>query len=132
MRVPTGGPMSVVPRLLRAGRAFIGRRAPSALPLPAVAPPLECASRRSQLAACLPPGSVAVVPANAVPLMSQNIPYRARPNSDLLYLTGYTEPDAALVLAKDRSNAVSATLLIAVRGGAVPVRDIDRPITIFF
>ncbi|KNC49582.1 xaa-Pro aminopeptidase 3 [Thecamonas trahens ATCC 50062] len=58
----------------------------------------EYADRVAALASKLPARSAAVFPAAPVPIMSNDVPYRYRQNSDLLYLCGFEEPHAALMV----------------------------------
>ena len=48
------------------------------------------------------PGSIALVPGAGTRLRNRDTEYLFRQDSDLLYLTGFTEPDAVLVLAPGR------------------------------
>ncbi|MEQ8858341.1 MAG: Xaa-Pro aminopeptidase [Pseudomonadales bacterium] len=66
--------------------------------------PAEYARRRAALMGMMTPGSVAVVPAAAVRLRNRDTEYLFRQDSDFLYLTGFAEPDAVLVLAPGRSH----------------------------
>lgn len=52
----------------------------------------------------LPERSVVICMAGRVKSMSGNIFYRFRQDSNFLYLTGFQEPDAAVVLEKDSSS----------------------------
>ncbi len=52
----------------------------------------------------MPPGSVAVVPAAGIRLRNRDTEYLFRQDSDFHYLTGFTEPDAVLVLAPGREH----------------------------
>ncbi|MFB6261195.1 MAG: aminopeptidase P N-terminal domain-containing protein, partial [Thiohalorhabdaceae bacterium] len=46
-------------------------------------------------------GGVAILPNASVSLRNRDVEYPFRPNSDFLYLTGFTEPDAVAVLIPD-------------------------------
>ena len=46
-------------------------------------------------------GGVAILPNASVSLRNRDVEYPFRPNSDFLYLTGFTEPDAVAVLVPD-------------------------------
>jgi Xaa-Pro aminopeptidase len=50
------------------------------------------------------PGSIAMVPAASVRLRNRDTEYLFRQDSDFLYLTGFVEPDAVLVLAPGREH----------------------------
>jgi Xaa-Pro aminopeptidase len=58
------------------------------------------AQRRERLMAQMD-GGVAVLPNASVALRNRDVEYPFRPNSDFLYLTGFTEPDAVAVLIPD-------------------------------
>ena len=62
----------------------------------------EYARRRARLIAGLPEGSVAIVPAAREQLRSRDTYFPFRQDSDFLYLTGFDEPEALLVLAPGR------------------------------
>jgi hypothetical protein len=62
----------------------------------------EFAARRRQLAAMLPAGAVAVLPATPLVYMAGVIPYPYRPGADFLYLTGVAQPYAVAVLDANR------------------------------
>ncbi|MFW6093043.1 MAG: Xaa-Pro aminopeptidase [Pseudomonadota bacterium] len=66
--------------------------------------PSEYERRRRALMGMMAPGSVALVPAAGVRLRNRDTEYPFRQNSDFLYLTGFTEPDAVLVLAPGREH----------------------------
>ncbi|KAH6915471.1 peptidase M24 [Coprinopsis sp. MPI-PUGE-AT-0042] len=61
----------------------------------------EYDARRKRLMDSLPDNSVVVSVAAPVKYMSKNIFYKYRQNSDFWYLTGFEEPDSALVLGKE-------------------------------
>ncbi|MEW5248324.1 aminopeptidase P N-terminal domain-containing protein [Microbulbifer sp. 2201CG32-9] len=63
----------------------------------------EYARRRARLIAGLPQGSLAVVPAAREQLRSRDTYFPFRQDSDFLYLTGFAEPEALLVLVPDRA-----------------------------
>jgi Xaa-Pro aminopeptidase len=60
----------------------------------------EFAERRQLLVDLLEPGAVAVFPATMHYMMTNDIPYNYRPNSDLYYLTGFSEPECLAVLKR--------------------------------
>lgn len=58
----------------------------------------EYKARRGKLAARLPAGSIAVIPAASEVLRNGDSHYRFRQDSDFYYLTGFNEPDALLLI----------------------------------
>lgn len=66
--------------------------------------PAEYRRRRTALMNQMTPGSIAVVPGATVRLRNRDSEYLFRQDSDFLYLTGFTEPDAVLVLAPGREH----------------------------
>ena len=56
--------------------------------------------RREALRQLMPDNSVAVIFTNPVKMRSNDTDFNYRPNSDFYYLTGFREPNAALVLFK--------------------------------
>lgn len=62
----------------------------------------EYRRRRRRLAEALGPGSVAVLPASKEAVRNRDVHYPYRQDSDFFYLTGFTEPDALLVLIPGR------------------------------
>lgn len=66
--------------------------------------PSEYKRRRAALMSMMPSGSIALVPAASVRLRNRDTEYLFRQDSDFLYLTGFTEPDAVLVLAPGREH----------------------------
>jgi len=71
--------------------------------MPAIRP-AEYQRRRAQLMSMMSPGSIALVPGAGTRLRNRDTEYLFRQDSDLLYLTGFTEPDAVLVLAPGRTH----------------------------
>ncbi|MBB3062113.1 Xaa-Pro aminopeptidase [Microbulbifer rhizosphaerae] len=63
----------------------------------------EFARRRARLIAGLLPGSLAIVPAAREQLRSRDTYFPFRQDSDFLYLTGFEEPEALLVLVPGRT-----------------------------
>eukprot|EP00124_Ichthyophonus_hoferi_P003294 Ihof_evm4s278 gene=Ihof_evmTU4s278 len=66
----------------------------------------EYKRRQLSLMSLLPEHSLAIIPAHSLLLMSADIPYPFRQNSDFSYLCGFEEPDALLLLkstTKDRA-----------------------------
>lgn len=66
-------------------------------------PSEEYKRRRKMLMSSLPDNSVVISVAAPVKYMSSNIFYKHRQASDFWYLTGFEEPDAAVILEKDSS-----------------------------
>ncbi|TGG93220.1 Xaa-Pro aminopeptidase [Natronospirillum operosum] len=63
----------------------------------------EFAQRRKRLLAQLEPDSVVVLPGATEQRRNNDVDFPFRQHSDLLYLTGFTEPDAWLVLVPERA-----------------------------
>ena len=63
----------------------------------------EFAQRRRQLMDAMELGSIALVPGAVMQRRNRDINYAFRQDSDLLYLCGFDEPDAVLVLVPERS-----------------------------
>jgi Xaa-Pro aminopeptidase len=59
------------------------------------------AGRRQALRNLMPANSVAVIFAYPEQVFSNDVNYVYHPNPDLYYFSGYTEPDAALLIFKD-------------------------------
>lgn len=64
----------------------------------------EFARRRKQLMALMEPDSIAIVPAAPERVRSRDTEYHYRQDSDFLYLSGFEEPQAVLVLAPGREH----------------------------
>lgn len=64
----------------------------------------DFARRRRALLGALGPGSAAIVPASPVRVRSRDVDYPYRPDTNLLYLTGFREPEAVAVLVPGRAN----------------------------
>ena len=62
----------------------------------------EYARRRGQLMGMMKPNSIALLPASHECTRSRDTEYVFRQDSDFLYLTGFNEPDAVLVLVPGR------------------------------
>ena len=92
--------------------AVVGRIA--ARPPPPPAPPIVLAERRAAFARALPPEAMAVLPGGVVSYCTHDIPHRWRQQSDFMYLTGFDEPDAVLVL-RAREGEVEDTLVVRPR-----------------
>lgn len=81
-------------------------------------PASEYHDRRRRLIDCLPDNSVVVAMSGRVKSMSGNIFYKFRQESNFWYLTGFQEPDSAIVLEKDPSSSRGYKMTMFV-----PVRD---------
>ena len=66
--------------------------------------PSEFRRRRAALMNMMSAGAIAVIPAAGVRVRNRDTDYVFRQDSDFYYLTGYTEPDAVLVLAPGRDH----------------------------
>ncbi|RYG49539.1 M24 family metallopeptidase [bacterium] len=64
-------------------------------------PPAEYTARREKLLAAMPKGSVGVLFTNAVHVRNNDVDFDFRADSDFLYTTGFTEPNAAVLLSPD-------------------------------
>ena len=64
----------------------------------------EFARRRRNLLEALGSGCAAVVPACPVKVRSRDVDYPYRPDTNLFYLTGFSEPEAVAVLIPGRSD----------------------------
>ncbi len=64
--------------------------------------PEDFARRRRALLGALGRGCAAVVPASPVRVRSRDVDYPYRPDTNLLYLTGFAEPEAVAVLVPGR------------------------------
>lgn len=64
----------------------------------------EFARRRQELMALMEPNSIAIVPAAPERVRSRDTEYHYRQDSDFLYLSGFEEPQAVLVLIPGREH----------------------------
>jgi Xaa-Pro aminopeptidase len=64
-------------------------------------PPAEFHARRERLKKELGPGAMAVFFTNPVQVRNNDVDFQFRADSNFLYLTGFDEPDAALMLVPD-------------------------------
>ncbi|MHB1543748.1 MAG: Xaa-Pro aminopeptidase [Gammaproteobacteria bacterium] len=62
----------------------------------------EWVRRRRALAREMGPGTVAILPGAHEKIRNRDVHYRFRQDSDFLYLTGFSEPDAVMVLVPGR------------------------------
>lgn len=67
--------------------------------------PAEYRRRRQALMGLMTEGSIAVLPAAGQRYRNRDTEYLFRQDSDFFYLTGFSEPDAVLVLAPGREHA---------------------------
>ncbi|PHI35698.1 Xaa-Pro aminopeptidase [Pseudoalteromonas sp. GCY] len=70
----------------------------------------EFVARRARLIAALDNNAVAIIPAAVELTRSRDTEFPFRQDSDFFYLTGFKEPDAVLVLTKDRDGNAQSTL----------------------
>ncbi|MCO7200755.1 Xaa-Pro aminopeptidase [Pseudoalteromonas sp. OANN1] len=70
----------------------------------------EFVARRARLIAALDNNAVAIIPAAVELTRSRDTEFPFRQDSDFFYLTGFKEPDAVLVLTKDRDGSAKSTL----------------------
>lgn len=85
----------------------------------------EYALRRSNFINLLPDKTVAIIPSHPELMMSYDIPYSFRQQTDFYYLSGYQEPDALLVLRK-QSNGSHFTMFVRPRDPAREIWDGSR------
>ena len=64
----------------------------------------EFARRRRDLMAQMEPDSIAIVPAALEKIRNRDVEFQFRQDSDFYYLTGFSEPDAVLVLLPGREH----------------------------
>ncbi len=62
----------------------------------------EWVRRRRALTREMGPGTLAILPGAHEKIRNRDVAYRFRQNSDFLYLTGFSEPDAVMVLVPGR------------------------------
>ena len=62
----------------------------------------EFAKRRRQLMRMMGKGSIAILPSANTRLRNRDVEYPFRQDSDFMYLTGFSEPDAIAVLVPGR------------------------------
>ena len=62
----------------------------------------EFARRRKNLMAQMEPNSIAIIPSSREQVRSRDTEYPFRQDSDFYYLSGFSEPDAVLVLLPGR------------------------------
>ncbi len=65
----------------------------------------EYADRRTKLAAQLPDNAIAIVAASDTVFRSGSVFYKFHQDPDFLYLTGFNEPEALAIIAKDATGA---------------------------
>ena len=64
----------------------------------------EFKRRRAQLMKMIGKGSIAIVPSASSQIRNRDVEYPFRQDSDFLYLTGFSEPEAVLVLVPGRKH----------------------------
>ncbi|KIJ32357.1 hypothetical protein M422DRAFT_213900 [Sphaerobolus stellatus SS14] len=79
-------------------------------------PRSEYEERREKLMESLPEGSLVVCLGGTIKYMSQEIFYKFRQASDFWYLTGFQEPDAALILEKTSQGRRSYKMTLFCEG----------------
>eukprot|EP00041_Stephanoeca_diplocostata_P015046 m.284309 g.284309 ORF g.284309 m.284309 type:complete len:577 (-) comp19905_c0_seq1:219-1949(-) len=77
----------------------------------------EYRSRRIKLMQALPPNSLVIVCSAPKKIMSNDIPFRYRQDSNMMYLTGFSEPEGVLLMRRGHNESLSgwSTLLVAPR-----------------
>ena len=70
----------------------------------------EFKSRRINLAAQLPNNSIAILNSAQTKIRNGDVEFAFRQNSDFYYLTGFREPEAVMVLIKDKESKVKYIL----------------------
>jgi Xaa-Pro aminopeptidase len=70
----------------------------------------ECVTRREQLAAKIPNGSIVIIPGSKTKYRNADVDYTFRQESNFYYLTGFVEPDAMLTISKDCDGEVISIL----------------------
>ena len=65
----------------------------------------EHAKRRSRLLKQMGPNSMAILPTATEKIRNRDVHYPFRPDSDFFYMTGFSEPEAVMVLVKEKSKS---------------------------
>ncbi|MFT6916251.1 MAG: Xaa-Pro aminopeptidase [Motiliproteus sp.] len=78
----------------------------------------EYHQRRQQLLAHLPPCSAVLLPAATLRYRNRDAEYAFRQSSDFLYLSGFAEPDALLLLLKNADAETESMLFVSPRDPA--------------
>lgn len=65
---------------------------------------LEYYQRRLNLAEKIPKGSLAIIPGNSVKYASGSVFYQFQQNTNLLYLTGWNEPDSVAIIERPENS----------------------------
>jgi len=81
----------------------------------------EYQQRRQQLLAKLPPCSAVLLPAAKLRYRNRDTEYAFRQSSDFLYLSGFSEPDALLLLLKHANAETESVLFVLPRDSAQEV-----------
>ncbi len=81
----------------------------------------EYLERRQQLLAQLPPRSAVLLPAAKLRYRNRDTEYPFRQSSDFLYLSGFSEPDALLLLLKNAAAETESILFVLPRDPAQEV-----------
>lgn len=90
----------VVP-LLTVAAGILAQEAPYPVFETDFLPPAEFQARRARLKKEMGPGSMAVLFTNPVQTRNNDVDFQFRADSNFLYMTGFDEPDAALLLVPD-------------------------------
>ncbi len=72
------------------------------MPAPTTDEAVEYAARRARLIDAIGPDGIAIIPSAREVIRNRDTHYKFRQDSDFLYLTGFHEPDAVVVLAPGR------------------------------
>lgn len=75
----------------------------------------EYTSRRQILSQNLPKNSLSLFPSNPHTFMTEDVPYLYHHNTDLMYITGVTEPGAVLLAERTSNSDVRYILFVADR-----------------
>ncbi|EGD79337.1 hypothetical protein PTSG_12918 [Salpingoeca rosetta] len=87
--------------------------------LPAHPPSDELRRRHEAVAHNVPPQSIVIVPSAPTVLMTNDIPYRFRQNSNFFYLTGLArETPAAFILITSEAQQIERTILVTKQQSA--------------
>lgn len=72
----------------------------------------EYIQRRQNLSKRLPARSLSIIPSNPTNYMSADVPYLYHHNTDLMYITGCTEPGSLVLAHKNEQDQVEYTLFV--------------------
>ncbi|MCS7213782.1 MAG: Xaa-Pro aminopeptidase [Candidatus Calescibacterium sp.] len=78
--------------------------------------PIEIIKKRQKtLFEKLPPNSVAIIPSESIKIRNNDVEYRFRPSSRLLYITGIKDPNTIAVISKKKLSDGEETKIIIFR-----------------